>query len=82
MQMSDYCMEGYQRLAAAVVEQAAKDYTRALRRLRRHPEDEQAQRGKEECERFFRRDIGMYSDIDGEYIIRGIREKVDQEMRR
>lgn len=79
--MSDYCMEGYQRLAAAVVEQAAKDYTRALRRLYRHPKDEKAKRGKEECERFFRRDMGMYSDLDGESIIRAIREKVDQEVR-
>ena len=34
-----------------------------------------------ECERFFRRDMGMYSDLDGESIIRAIREKVDQEMR-
>lgn len=79
--MSDYCMEGYQRLAAAVVEQAVVDYTRALRRLNRHPHDADAKRGKEECERFFRRDMGMYSDLDGESIIRAIREKVDQEMR-
>ena len=79
--MSDNCMEGYQRLAAAVVEQAVVDYTRALRRLSRHPNDADAKREKEECERFFRRDMGMYSDLDGESIIRAIREKVDQEMR-
>lgn len=48
--MSDYCMEGYQRLAAAVVEQAVVDYTRALRRLSRHPHDADAKRGKEECD--------------------------------
>lgn len=79
--MSDYCMEGYQRLAAAVVEQAVVDYTRALRRLSRRPHDADAKHGKEECERFFRRDMGMYSDLDGESIIRAIREKVDQEMK-
>ena len=48
MRMSDYCMEGYQRLAVAVVEQAVVDYTRALRRLSRHPNDPDAKRGKEE----------------------------------
>lgn len=79
--MSDYCMEGYQRLAAAVVEQAVVDYTRALRRLSRQPHDADAKHGKEECERFFRRDMGMHSDLDGESIIRAIREKVDQEMK-
>ena len=68
-------------MAAAVVEQAVVDYTRALRRLSRHPRDVDAKRGKEECERFFRRDMGMYSDLDGESIIRAIREKVDQEMK-
>lgn len=79
--MSDYCMDGYQKLAAAVVEQAVVDYTRALRRLYRHPFDIEAKRGKEECERFFRRDLEIYSDLDGESIIRAIREKVDWEMR-
>lgn len=79
--MSDYCIDGYQRLCAAVVEQAAKDYTRALRRLHRHPHDREAIDGKAECERFFRREIQLYSDLDGEYIMRKIREKVDQEMK-
>ena len=80
--MSDYCIEGYQRLSAAVVEQAVKDYTRALRRLYRLPYDREAMDGKAECERFFRRDMGMYSDLDGESIIMEIRNKVDAEMRR
>lgn len=80
--MSDYCMEGYKRLCVAVVEQAVKDYTRALRRLAGHPRDREALDAKHECERFFRREIGLYSDLDGEYIMRKIGEKVDQEMRR
>ena len=62
----DYNIEGYLRLAAAVVERAVLDYRRALRRLCRHPEDLDAKYVKEECERFFRRDMGIYSDIDGE----------------
>ena len=50
-----------------VVEQAVVDYTntRSSVRLSRHPNDADAKRGKEECERFFRRDMGMYSDLDG-----------------
>ena len=72
--------EGYERLAAAVVEQAVTDYQRALRRLRHHPHDETALHGKEECERFFRRDMGLYSDLDGEMIIKAIQERVNKEM--
>ena len=72
--------EGYERLASGVVEQAVTDYRRALRRLWNHPHDEAALRGKEECERFFRRDMGLYSDLDGEMIIKAIRERVNKEM--
>lgn len=81
MWMDDYNMDGYRRLAAAVVETAVIDYTRALRRLRRNPYDRDALHGKRECERFFRYDIDLYSDLDGETIIRAIQEKVDREMR-
>ena len=81
MRMSNYCMDGYRRLAAAVVETAVIDYTRALRRLRRNPHDGDALHGKRECERFFRHDMDLYSDLDGETIIRAIQEKVDREMR-
>lgn len=72
--------EGYERLSAAVVEQAVNDYRRALRRLWNHPHDEAALRGKEECERFFRRDMEFYSDLDGEMIIKAIQERVNKEM--
>lgn len=78
----DYNIEGYQRLAAAVVERAVLDYRRALRRLYRHPEDLDAKHVKKECEIFFRRDMEIYSDIDGESIIREIKERVNEEMGR
>lgn len=58
-----------------------QDYRRALRRLYHHPGDQAAQDAKTECERFFRRDIGMYSDLDGESIIRAIRKRVEGEMK-
>lgn len=72
----DYCMEGYQRLAAAVVKQAADDYKSALTRLRWKPHDREAKKMVNDCERFFRRDIGMYSDIDGQAIMKAIRKRV------
>ena len=30
-----------------------------------------------DCERFFKRDIGMYSDLDGEAIMKAIKERVN-----
>lgn len=73
----EHYMEGYERLAAAVVRQAVDDYKSALTRLKRKPHDKEAQRMVSDCERFFRRDMGMYSDLDGESIIRAIRERVN-----
>ena len=35
-----------------------------------------------QCERFFRRDMALYSDLDGEVIIKAIRQRVDKEMKR
>lgn len=74
-------IDGYQRLAAAVVEQAVKDYRHALRRLHRKPKDIEALKAKNDCERFFKNEIYMYSDIDGERIMREIRKRVNEEMR-
>lgn len=80
MKHDSWNLEGYERLRAAVVEQAVKDYRRALRRLYNHPDDRAALQEKAECERFFRRDIGMYSDLDGEMIINAIQRRVNKEM--
>lgn len=73
--MSEY-VECYENLKAAVVKLAADDYRRALIRLRRHPKDTNAIHTKIECELFFRKDIEMYSDMDGEVLIKGIQERV------
>ena len=78
----DWYFESYERLCEAVVKQVVYEYQRALRRFARHPHDEEALRGKEECERFFRRDMALYSDLDGEVIINAIRQRVDKEMKR
>lgn len=82
MKNEEYCIEGYKALAAAVVSKAVQDYRLALRELYRRPHNRDAQHTKKEYEIFFRRDIGLYSDLDGEAIIKAVRERVEKEMRR
>ena len=77
---NNVCMEGYERLAAAVVKKAVTDYKYALKRIRRHPHDLTAVRLIEDCERFFRDEIGIYTDLDGLEIMRRIREMAYKEM--
>ena len=63
--MDGYNPAGYQALAAAVVERAAREYKHALRVLRRYPNDTDANKLKWDCEKFFLHEIGTYSDLDG-----------------
>lgn len=77
----EWNIDGYVMLAHAIVEKAGKDYRAVLKKLKRHPEDSQAQYEKNRIERFFRQDAGAYMDIDGDYIIDRIREEVDKNER-
>ena len=70
----EWNIDGYVRLAHAIVEKAGKDYRTVLKKLKRHPEDSQAQYEKKRIEKFFREDAGAYMDIAGDYIIDRIRE--------
>lgn len=72
-----YNIDGYKELANAVVIKAVKDYENALKRLKRKPNDINANRMKNDCERFFRNEISIYTDLDGEAIMRIIKQKVD-----
>lgn len=74
-------IDGYVRLAHAIVEKAGKDYRAVLKKLKRNPEDSQAQWEKMDIERFFRRDVGAYMDVDGDYIIDRIQREVDKNER-
>ena len=79
-QMNDsFNAEGYNNLAYAVVEQAAVDYMKALRRLSSHPDDLNALHAKNDCESFFENEISIYSDIDGKWIMQTIRNRVCSE---
>ena len=65
-------MDPYEKLANAIIIQAAKDYRTALRKLRNHL----AQAEAESIDRFFR--SGWYkclTDVDGEMVIRKLREE-------
>lgn len=73
----EYNIDGYKNLASAVVVKAVKDYRSALKRLQRKPKDIYGNKMKNDCERFFRNEIGIYSELDGESIMRIIREQVE-----
>lgn len=54
-------IECYEKLCTAIVKQGIYDYKKALERVRRYPKDENAMHMKEECERFFKKDMEIYS---------------------
>lgn len=75
-----YNIDGYERLAVAVVKKAVEDYWSALKRLHRHPKAIQANKILDDCERFFNDEISYYSDLDGLAIKSAVQKRVDEEM--
>lgn len=64
-------------LANAIVEQAAKDYTAALKKLKRYPGNDKHRAAVSEQERFFRSLwCGELTDIDGERLMRMLKKEV------
>ena len=69
----------YERLGNAVILQAAEDYRRALRKVKRSPENRDAIEEALGIERFFRSGwYGVLTGVDGEYIIRKLQEEIRQ----
>ena len=69
-------MNGFQELANAIIEQAAKDYRAAQRIRRRHPDNYSAHKTVLEVEQFFRSDwFAVLSEIDGEVLLRMLKEE-------
>ena len=69
----------YERLANAIVIQAADDYRIALKKIKAHPKNREAIAEALEIEKFFR--PGWYSQltsVDGEYLIRRLQEEIRQ----
>lgn len=70
-------MTPYQRLANAIVEQAAKDYRSALKALARDSDNAYIQDEVKSLERFFRsRLYGILTNVDGEYLMERLRAEV------
>lgn len=69
----------YERLAYAIVIQAAEDYRAALKRIKRNAKNRDAVDEALQIERFFR--SGWYqvlTSVDGEYMIRRLQEEARQ----
>ena len=67
----------YQNLANAIVAQEAEDYLSALKRLKKNPRNRTAMDEAMQMEKFFH--SGWYeilTDVDPDYLIRKLREKV------
>jgi hypothetical protein len=60
----------YENLANAIVAQAAKDYLRALKQLKKYPNYEDALARKREIERFFRSEwYSHLTKVNADYLI-------------
>ncbi len=69
-------MTGYERLASAIILQAANDYRAALAALSENPQSILANRAKSDCERFF---LGKWfselTDIDGKWLMQKLQRE-------
>ena len=73
-------MDGYEKLANAIVILAAKDYRAALKKLKKWSRNESAKIMKDEVERFFR--SAWYREltsVDGEYLISKLQAEVEKQ---
>ena len=71
-------MDFYTELANAIVIQAAKDYRKALKTLKRYPRYEPAKAVVAEVEEFFRSDwYRMLTSVDAEMLMRKIRREMN-----
>ena len=69
--------EIYQNLANAIVQQAAKDYIKALKQKKKYPNNPEANSQIRELKRFFHSGwYGMLTKVDGDYLIRALEQKV------
>lgn len=66
----------YEKLAYAIVVQAAKDYMTNLRKKKRNPGSASAEHDIREIERFFRSDwYQVLASVDGEYLMGRLRKE-------
>lgn len=74
-------MNPYQALANAIVELAVKDYKKALKQHYRFPNSKEYADEVSRLEHFFQSGwYGTLTDLDGEYLMTGVRRMVRQEV--
>ena len=70
-------MDPYEKLANAIIIQAAKDYRSAMKRLSKHPYDGRASQMKHDAESFFNSGwLWHLTDVDGAFLMRKLRAEV------
>lgn len=70
-------LDPYDELANAIVLQATKDYRDANKKLAKGRRNQEAERVKNECLRFFRSQwFSVLTEIDAEFLIRRLDEEV------
>lgn len=68
----------YENLANAIVLQAVKDYSSALKKLLRYPESKEANHDKASYELFFRSDwFGVLTSVDPELLIEKLQKEAE-----
>lgn len=73
-------MDGYEKLAKAIIEQAVKDYKSAYKKIIRNPGDIEAIRQKREIEDFFYSDLfEALTDINPQVLMKKIIDSVKRE---
>ncbi len=71
--------DGWEELAQAIILQAAEDYRKALKCLKKRPDNRILLKRKRECERFFRSEwFTALTDADPDRILDGIRKEMDE----
>ena len=74
-------MSPYEELANAIIEQAVKDFKKALKCHLVHPNRKEYINNISELKKFFRSNwFSILTDLDGEYIINGVYDMVKKEM--
>ena len=67
----------YRKLADQIIVQAADDYRRALRVLRKYPNNSSAHRSKSEIESFFHSEwYCVLSNVDSDFLMKQIKKEV------
>lgn len=70
-------MNPFEELANAIVIQAAKDYMKALQKLKKYPRDSEARQMRNDCESFFRSSwYSALTSVDGEFLMRKLQMEV------